>query len=101
MQLELIGPLALEEGAHGRLIRQVELGVRAVEEPIGRVARGQQLAHDGRADHAAVAGHEDGGRYVHPQIVPQTAGHTSACETAKVVDTPRRGWIITSLTACA
>ena len=60
-QVDLVGPCCGQEGAHGGLVGEVELGVGAGDELLRRVALGQQLAHDGRADHAAVAGDVDSG----------------------------------------
>lgn len=54
-----------EEGAHGGLVSEVEFGVGAGDDVAGGVAGGEQLAHDGRADHAAVARHINGFWLVH------------------------------------
>ncbi len=61
-QVDLVGLLGGQEGAHGGLLGEVQLGVGARDEVCRGVALRQQLAHDGRADHAAVAGDVDLGR---------------------------------------
>ena len=61
-QVDLVGALGGKEGAHGGLVGQVQLGVGAGENVAGRLALREQGAHDGRADHAAVAGDVDAGR---------------------------------------
>ena len=58
-QVDLVGLLRREEGAHGSLVGKVQFRMGAGDDALGRVALGQQLAHDGRADHAAMAGHVD------------------------------------------
>ena len=60
-QVDLVRLFSLEEGAHGGLVGQVQLGMGAGEDAFGGVASGQQLANDGRAVHAAVACHVDAG----------------------------------------
>jgi len=64
-QVDLIGLLCRKEAAHGGLVGQVELGVGAGDDVALGHAIGLQLAHDGRADHAAVAGHVDAGLGAH------------------------------------
>ncbi|MDT4839327.1 hypothetical protein FQZ97_731150 [compost metagenome] len=68
-----------EEGAHGGLVGQVEFGVGAGDDGAGGVAGGEQLAHDGRADHAAVACDVDGFSAVHAwEVVREWVGVASA-----------------------
>ena len=56
---DVLGPLGLEEGAHGGLVLQVQLGVGAQHE-VGVPLR-LQVAQDRAADKAAVAGDVDAG----------------------------------------
>jgi hypothetical protein len=60
-QVDLARLFGGHEGPHGGLVGEIQLGVGAGDELLRRVALGQQLAHDGRADHAAVAGDVDSG----------------------------------------
>jgi hypothetical protein len=54
---DLIGLFRFEEGAHGSLVREVELSVRAGDD-VG-LPLALQHAGDGGADHATVAGDVD------------------------------------------
>jgi hypothetical protein len=69
-QVNLVGAFLGKEGIDGRLIGEVEFGVAAGEDlgrgarvAGGRAARWRiaQLPHDGRTDHAAMAGDVDPG----------------------------------------
>ena len=60
-QVDLVGLFGGQEGAHGGLVGEVELGMGAGDDVARGVALRQQLAHDGRADHAAMAGDVDSG----------------------------------------
>jgi hypothetical protein len=59
--VDLVGLFLGEEGLHGSLVGQVELGVGASDDAVRGLASGQQLANDGGADHAAMAGDVDAG----------------------------------------
>jgi hypothetical protein len=60
-QVDLAGALFGKEGLHGGLVAQVELGMGAGEDVFRVDTLLGQAAHDGAADHAAVAGDKDFG----------------------------------------
>ena len=69
-QIDLVGLFFCKEGVDGGLVGQVEFGVRAGDDAIGRVTLSKQLAQDGRTHHATVAGDVDFGMNAHALVLP-------------------------------
>ena len=65
-QVDLVNRFGLEEGAHGSLLGQVQLGAAAGYQ--FDVVAGRQLPHQRRAHHPAVAGYIDTLLSLHPFI---------------------------------
>ena len=61
-QIDLSGLLRSKKRAYSRLVGQVELFMGAGDDAFGHLAGGQQLANNGRAHHAAMAGDVDARR---------------------------------------
>ena len=75
--VDLIDAFAREEVAHGLLVAEVEAGMRAGDAL--HIALGLQGAHDGRSDHAPVAGDETRSERLLMMIVGAEACHAYQC----------------------
>ena len=64
-EIHLIRPFIGKERLDIRLPGQVQFGMGPGENPLGGMTRIQQLPDDGRADHAAMAGHVNFGCFLH------------------------------------
>ncbi len=69
-EIYLVGLFNCKEGTHGDLVSKIKLGMRAGDDALGGMPLCQQLADDGGAHHAAVAGDVDFGFCAHASLRP-------------------------------